>query len=79
MKTITLKNFPEDLLEQLKVRAKNNNRSLNSEIIHILKEIYGASKVTRQEIMEKARIIRESVQQRLSDEEINNAKQQGRQ
>jgi plasmid stability protein len=78
MKTITLKNFPEDLLKQLKEKAKSNHRSLNSEIIHVLKEIYGTSRITRIELMEKGRMIRESVKQRLSDKELNEAKRDGR-
>jgi plasmid stability protein len=78
MKTITLKNFPEELLVQLKKRAKSNSRSLNSEIIHILKETYGSTATTRSEIMEQARKIRDSIQQRLSDDEISDAKRSGR-
>jgi plasmid stability protein len=78
MKTITLKNFPEELLVQLKVRAKTNNRSLNSEIIHILKGSCENSTAARQQIMEHARKIRESIKQRLSNEEINDAKSRGR-
>ncbi len=78
MKTITLKNFPEELLKKLKELAKYNNRSLNSEIIHILKVMYGSSQLSKEEIMEKARKIRDSIQLRLSDSEIRGAKNEGR-
>ena len=78
MKTITLKNFPDELLKQLKERAKNNHRSLNSEIIHILAGTYGSSEIMRQGLMERARKIRESLQQHLSEDEINAAKNEGR-
>jgi len=78
MKTITLKNIPEELLKKLKELAKTNSRSLNSEIIHILKVTYGESQLSRGDIMERARQIRDSIRIRLSDGEISQAKNEGR-
>lgn len=79
MKTITLKNLPEDLLKRLKELAKNNNRSLNSEIIHILKMTSGEEdQLSKRKIMERAREIRDSIRLRLSDGEITRAKNEGR-
>lgn len=78
MKTITLKNIPEDLLKRLKELAKYNNRSLNSEIIHILKERHGAGEAAREEIMQKARKIRDAMQFRLLDKVLRHAKNEGR-
>jgi plasmid stability protein len=78
MKTITLKNIPEDLLKRLKELAKHNNRSLNSEIIHILKGRYGAGEVAREEIMQKAKKIRDAMQFHLSDKILRQAKHEGR-
>lgn len=78
MKTITLKKFPEELLRRLKEMAKANNRSLNSEIIHILKVTYGEDKPSRMNIMERARKIRDSIGVKLSDLEVGHTKNEGR-
>ena len=78
MKTITLKNFPEELLKKLKELAKTNNRSLNSEIIHILKVTSKGDQFSRADIMERARKIRDSIQVKLSQGEMNRAKNEGR-
>ncbi len=78
MKTITLKNIPEELLKKLKELAKDNNRSLNSEIIYILKIIYESGQLSKEEIMEKAHKIRASIHIRLPDSDIGRAKSDGR-
>jgi plasmid stability protein len=78
MKTITLKNFPEELLKKLKELAKANNRSLNSEIIHILKVTSNEDRFSRADIMERARKIRDSIQVKLSQSEMSRAKNEGR-
>ena len=44
MATLTLKNVPEDLVEQLKDEAKQNRRSLNQEAIFRLERSLGLRK-----------------------------------
>ena len=36
MSTVVVKNFPEDLLERLKVRAERNHRSMTKEVVHLV-------------------------------------------
>lgn len=38
MPTLTIKNFPDDLYQQLKARAEANRRSLDSEVLDCLKQ-----------------------------------------
>lgn len=53
MAAITLKNVPENLLEQLRGRAELDRRSLNQEILYLLEEALKAS--TAGEVEERAR------------------------
>jgi len=50
MATITLKNIPNDLYKRLKLMAKANHRSINSEIIYTLEKSLGVSQENLQEI-----------------------------
>jgi plasmid stability protein len=34
--TLSIRNVPDDLAAQLRIRAKNNNRSLQGELMHLL-------------------------------------------
>jgi plasmid stability protein len=82
MKTIVLKNVPDELHARLKERAKRHHRSLNGEVIALLEEQveHGAlSDVDRLAIL---REIRESKAEMpgpgLSIEEIEHAINEGR-
>ena len=80
MKAITLKNIPERLLTQLKEEAKNNQRSLNGEILFAL-QVYLLRKKDRptaEETIRKAREFRARVKGELSIEEIERAINEGR-
>ena len=80
MVSFTLKNIPAELYEMLKHQAKINHRSINSEIIFILKKSLGSAErgefdeVLRQQASE----FRKKISIVLSEEEINEAKRSGR-
>ena len=58
MGNLTIKNIPDKVLNKLKVRAKLNRRSLNSEIVNNLEEIVTIAKVNSDLLLEKARQMR---------------------
>jgi len=79
MATITLKNIPEELYEQLKRLAEANRRSLNSEIIVCIERAVQGRKISPGEVLAEARLLRERTSAyRISDEEFNRAKTAGR-
>lgn len=79
MPSLTLKNIPDDLYEQLKEQAHRNRRSLNSEIIVCIERALKSRRQTPDEIIHNARRLRESIGlYAVTDEEINRAKEEGR-
>jgi len=80
MATLTIKNMPDALYQDLKQQAMLNHRSLNSEAIVSLTLIVNRSSASAQNILLKARALRvkENTVIDLTDEVINHAKQQGR-
>ena len=45
MATLNIKNFPDDLYEQLQGRAEEKHRSLAQKVIHLLEESAGRPKL----------------------------------
>jgi len=78
MATITLKNIPEKLYQQLKQRAVQHYRSLNSEVITCLQNVVGSKRVDPDVLLERARILRMSISGKLTDKELSLLKNQGR-
>lgn len=79
MRTITLKNVPEDLYERLKRAAALNRRSINSEVIFCLERAVHARKVDAETVLARARPLREqTVGYTISDEEFAAAVEAGR-
>lgn len=77
--TVTFKNIPDDLYEQLKRAASAHHRSVNSELIHCLEKTFKPSPVSAAELAEKALSLRGRVAaERLDVDEITAAKDQGR-
>ncbi len=56
--TLTLKNIPDEVYERLKVVAKANRRSLNSEIIMCLETALVSTRISSKERLERARRLR---------------------
>ena len=80
MVTITIKNIPEGLYERIKLQAKANRRSVNSEIISIFEQaVPNRTPMDAKEILERARKIRElTADYTATAEEIDRWKKEGR-
>ncbi len=79
MPTITVKNIPPELYERLKQAAAANHRSLNSEIIVCIEQVVGSNRVEPEEILARARKLREkTANYPITDEEFLQAKSAGR-
>ncbi|TVR47799.1 MAG: hypothetical protein EA425_15280 [Puniceicoccaceae bacterium] len=82
MKTMTIRDLPEDLHARLKERAKRNRRSLNQQVIADLSQIgfeespgERAARVERE--VRESEALRARVKGFLTAEEIDTAKRQG--
>ncbi|MGD0382369.1 MAG: Arc family DNA-binding protein [Thermoguttaceae bacterium] len=80
MSTITVKNIPDDLYEQLRRTATANHRSINSEIIVCIERaVQGRSITDVETILADARRLREFTKDHpITDAEFNRAKRAGR-
>jgi plasmid stability protein len=80
MVTVTIKNIPEEIYEKIKLQAKANHRSVNSEIISIFEHaIQKRTPIDVEEILERARKVRElTAHYTVSEEELNRWKREGR-
>ncbi|MBL1263393.1 FitA-like ribbon-helix-helix domain-containing protein [Methylomicrobium sp. RS1] len=79
MTNLTLKNIPDDLYHQLKESARLHHRSLNGEILYCLERTLRPRPIDVAERLEEARLIREkTAHYKLTDEEIDTAKRDGR-
>ncbi len=78
MATITVKNIPDDLYELLKAQAKTNRRSINSEIITLIERAVRSYRIDPEEVLARAREIRESIEYVITDEELDKFINEGR-
>ncbi len=79
MPSLTVKNIPEDLYEQLKHAANAHHRSINSELINCLEKALLPKKITPQERLDSARALRSQVNATAIDTtELDEAKRAGR-
>jgi antitoxin FitA len=79
MATVTFKNIPDDLYEQLKQAANAHHRSVNSELIYCLEKTFKPTRISATELAEKALRLRSQVDAKKVDiDQINEAINQGR-
>lgn len=79
MASLTVKNIPDDLYEQLKQAANSHHRSINSELIVCLEKVLLPTKITSEERLNSARALRDSVNATVIDAaELDEAKRAGR-
>jgi plasmid stability protein len=79
MATLTIKNIPEELYEQLKQRAAQNRRSINSEVIVCLERVLGTTKRDPEAVLANIRALRRSMSKVfVTDEDLQVAKNDGR-
>jgi plasmid stability protein len=79
MATITVKNIPDELYGLLKQSARLNQRSINSEIIHAIRQAVAPASEDVESMLRQARAVRElSAAYTLRDEDIRQAIDEGR-
>ncbi|MBM3190819.1 MAG: Arc family DNA-binding protein [Chloroflexi bacterium] len=79
MPTITVKNVPPELYEELKRMAQANRRSINSEVIVCIERAVRNRPLDTAAVLARARALRRlTADHPLTDEAITSAKQFGR-
>ena len=79
MPALTIKNIPDPLYNRLKQAAKAHHRSLNSELIHSLEQLFLPRRITPAERIQRARELRQDMHPSLIDiDEIQSAINEGR-
>ena len=78
MATITIKALPDKLHRQLKARALQQHRSLNSHLITILEAATTPRRLSPESMLARARKLRERVGGRLTDDDLAASRNAGR-
>ncbi len=78
MPSITVKNIPEPIYQQLRKRAQAQHRSINSEIIACLEQATLPHRPSPEEFLRQARKMRQQVKGSLSAQLIQEAIDQDR-
>lgn len=81
MPSITIKNIPDELYDELKAAAQQHRRSINNEVIMLLEERLRPKKSSREELLERARQCREMTRDLgifVTEEDIEAAINEGR-
>lgn len=79
MVSVTIKNIPDELYEQLKMSASAHHRSINSELIVCLERVLLPTKVSTKDRLATAKALRVRVNaSRINVAELNEAKRVGR-
>ncbi|MGC8491972.1 MAG: FitA-like ribbon-helix-helix domain-containing protein [Syntrophobacteraceae bacterium] len=78
MPTITIKNIPEDIYARIKESAFEHGRSINGEVIYLLKRACHGRRIDLELFLEKAEAIRNKfVVPPLTDQVLRDAKREG--
>ena len=78
MVSITLKDIPDGLRRNLRKRAEANGRSLNREIIEILKQVAQPRRHDQEQYLDRIRRLRSRIEIHLTQEDIEAAITRGR-
>lgn len=78
MATMTIKNIPDELYEELKQRAAANRRSINNEVIVLIERAVQYQAQDPNEVLERVRVLREKLDIYVTADEITEAKNAGR-
>ncbi len=79
MPTMTIKNIPEDLYKRIKESASEHGRSMNNEVIFLLKRAYFDQRIDAEHFLGRAEAIRNKFAlPPLTDQALNAAKREGR-
>ena len=75
---ITIRDIPDDIYEKLKRQAELHHRSINSEVIVCLKKIVQSRRRDPNQIITRAKKLKEKAKGSLSIDQIQDAIDQGR-
>lgn len=75
---ITIREIPDEVYEKLKKRAELHHRSINSEVIYLLKRMVQSHRVDPDQVIARARQIKKQAAESLTMNEIQKAIDQGR-
>ena len=79
MPSLTIKNIPDELYDELKHAAELHRRSINSEVLTYLERMLQPDKVTSTERIKRAETLRADIKPNaITPEEISNAINSGR-
>jgi plasmid stability protein len=78
MATLTIKNIPDEVYEQLKQRAARHRRSVNSEVIVCLEKVLSSKSVDPATFLTSLRALRENISVFVTEEGLRAAKDEGR-
>jgi plasmid stability protein len=82
MATLTIRNFPDDVHEQLKEQAKRNRRSLNQEVIAVLEAKKSGEFTERErfvsEMIAESEAVYASVKNPMTTHEVRASMEDGR-
>lgn len=79
MATMTIKNVPDELYEQLKKSAERHRRSINGEAIVCLERALGSERVNPEALLARARAVRAAMPGVLvTDADLRAARDEGR-
>lgn len=78
MATLTIKNLPDELYEQIKTSAAVNRRSINQEVIFLIEQVLAANASGFETTLADVRRLREHLGVYVTDEEIQHARNTGR-
>lgn len=74
MKTVTLRNVPEDVVRELRRRAKRNGRSMQGELLMVVRQ----ATLDQRSLEEQLAVLRSSLPRRMRLTEIDAAIRAGR-
>ncbi len=79
MPALTIKNIPEELYSELKLTAQQHHRSINSEVIVLLKHSLFPKKISPEDRLNNIQALRSQITPHsITTEEIDQAINQGR-
>jgi antitoxin FitA len=74
MPALTIKNIPEDLYEQLKLKAELHRRSINSEVLVYLEQVLRPNKILPTERLNRIEQMRATIKpNQISPQDIDQA------
>lgn len=78
MPTLTIRKVPQELYDELKQRAAEHRRSLNSEVLHCIERALRSRRVDPEALLARLDALREAVDLEICDDDLRKARDEGR-